>query len=297
MQFIASIGAVPAVRFIRYSMVIDMEKTGNPRQDKSKEHLEDLGNFWTKRSDNFSDNVLGSIKDGRYVFWLDMIKQELDGREGLSILDCGCGPGFFSIILGREGHRMTAIDYAQGMVEIATNNLREYGVECKVSQMDAQNLQFPDETFDIVVSRNILWTLENPRKAYSEWLRVLKPGGKIINFSGNAMLSRNDADYALIREMKDRDRMDYSDPKWGPTVEEFEKMEEITCGDCEANKHRRPVWDAELLVSLGAVDIRMQVDGINGDYLDKEGGREYFPNAFKITATKGSPSSPTFDVH
>ena len=41
-------------------------------------------------------------------------------------------------------------------------------------QMDAQNLDFPDQTFDAVVSRNLTWNLENPTRAYQEWLRVLK---------------------------------------------------------------------------------------------------------------------------
>ena len=54
-------------------------------------------------------------------------------------------------------------------------------------QMDAQQLEFENETFDVVLSRNLTWTLPEPETAYAEWYRVLKPGGVLLNF---------DADYA-----------------------------------------------------------------------------------------------------
>lgn len=51
--------------------------------------------------------------------------------------------------------------------------------------MDGQNLEFADGTFDVVISRNLTWNLENPQKAYSEWQRVLKEGGVLLNFDAN----------------------------------------------------------------------------------------------------------------
>ena len=51
--------------------------------------------------------------------------------------------------------------------------------------MDAENLYFADNTFDVVISRNLTWTLPNPQKAYSEWYRVLKPQGILLNFDAD----------------------------------------------------------------------------------------------------------------
>lgn len=53
--------------------------------------------------------------------------------------------------------------------------------------MDAQEPDFPEGSFDVVLSRNLTWTLPDPEKAYSQWLRVLRRGGLLLNF---------DADYA-----------------------------------------------------------------------------------------------------
>lgn len=51
--------------------------------------------------------------------------------------------------------------------------------------MDAQNLEFEDDVFDVVISRNLTWNLKDPKRAYEEWCRVLKPGGKLLNFDAN----------------------------------------------------------------------------------------------------------------
>lgn len=50
---------------------------------------------------------------------------------------------------------------------------------------DAENLSFEDESFDAVINRHLLWTLPDPKRAVSEWKRVLKPGGEVIIIDGN----------------------------------------------------------------------------------------------------------------
>ena len=51
--------------------------------------------------------------------------------------------------------------------------------------MDAEAPDFPDEEFDVIVSRNLTWTLPDAEHAYQEWFRVLKPGGVMINLDAN----------------------------------------------------------------------------------------------------------------
>ena len=46
-------------------------------------------------------------------------------------------------------------------------------------------LRFADNTFDMIVSRNVTWNLEHPDRAYYEWMRVLKPGGVLLNFDAS----------------------------------------------------------------------------------------------------------------
>ena len=48
--------------------------------------------------------------------------------------------------------------------------------------MDAQALEFEDESFDVIISRNLTWNLPHPEMAYKEWLRVLKKRWKAFEF-------------------------------------------------------------------------------------------------------------------
>ena len=54
-----------------------------------------------------------------------------------------------------------------------------------VRQMDAQHLAFADASFDAVVSRNVLWNLDDPEAAYRRDLPVLRPGGVLILEDGD----------------------------------------------------------------------------------------------------------------
>lgn len=66
------------------------------------------------------------------------------------------------------------------MLAEARKNAVHYGVDIDFRRMDAQKLDFEDGIFDLVISRNVLWNLEQPEQAYREWLRVLKPNGTVM---------------------------------------------------------------------------------------------------------------------
>lgn len=78
--------------------------------------------------------------------------------------------------------------------------------DCEFYIMDSHILEFEDNYFDLIVSRNVTWTLYNPQKAYKEWKRVLKPGGKLIIFDANWYLSFFD-DY--VKEKVEKSIKDY----------------------------------------------------------------------------------------
>ncbi len=107
-------------------------------------------------------------------------------KDSLKILDIGTGPGFFSMILAEAGYHVTAVDYTPGMLEKAAQNAAKFIGKKKENiefiRMDAQALDFEDESFDVIVSRNLTWNLPHPEMAYKEWLRVLKKGGQAAEF-------------------------------------------------------------------------------------------------------------------
>ena len=71
------------------------------------------------------------------------------------------------------------------MLEKARENAERLGVEPKYLQMDVNRLDFQDQTFDVVVMRNVTWTLEHPEMVYAEFKRVLKEGGLLLIYDAN----------------------------------------------------------------------------------------------------------------
>ena len=146
--------------------------------------LEAIRRYWNTRAEGYSLKTAYDLQHAEKV-WLERLRPFVLASGKLDILDIGCGPGFFSILLARLGHSVVAFDYTEGMLERASRNAAEADVSIVVRQGDAQDLPFPDETFDLIVSRNLMWNLEHPESAYAEWLRVLRPGGRLVNFDGN----------------------------------------------------------------------------------------------------------------
>ena len=82
--------------------------------------------------------------------------------------------------------------------------MKKLRISVDVRQMDAQHLTFADASFDAVVSRNVLWNLDDPEVAYREICRVLRPGGVLILEDGNMYLYMNDPEYAAWHEHSSR---------------------------------------------------------------------------------------------
>ena len=143
------------------------------QNDKIKE-------YWEGEAGIYSEGIKAELQSETAENWRNLILEYAPEKEHLEILDVGCGPGFFEVTLGKEGHHVTGIDITENMIHEARENVKAAGLSADLMTMDCHNLQFPDETFDMVICRNITWTLDDPQKAYREWLRVLKKGGRLL---------------------------------------------------------------------------------------------------------------------
>mgnify|MGYP001661320926 CR=1 FL=1 len=237
--------------------------------------------YWTQRASGYSESVMETVEDGRYRHWLGIIERHLPEGGSLRILDVGCGPGFFPVILGREGHSVTAVDYTEAMLEQARENCARHGVDAEFHRMDAQHLDFEDDSFDVVISRNLVWDLESPRGAYREWLRVVRPGGKLMVFDGNHYLYLYDSEYADAPEREERQTEEHRHID-GVDVR---VMEDIA-RQLPLSRERRPQWDVDNLIEMGAKNIVVDTDGRDSYRVVVDGETVYLPSTFFICVTK-----------
>ncbi|HTX44709.1 MAG TPA: methyltransferase domain-containing protein [Solirubrobacteraceae bacterium] len=113
-----------------------------------------------------------------------LVGSELDRGYDRS-LEIGAGTGYFSLNLALAGvvHEATCTDISPGMVSTLGENAQRLGLSVKTARADAESLPFPSESFDLVLGHAVLHHLPDLRRAFSEFHRVLRPGGRIV-FAG-----------------------------------------------------------------------------------------------------------------
>jgi ubiquinone/menaquinone biosynthesis C-methylase UbiE len=108
-----------------------------------------------------------------------------DGREWVcsrasgEVLEVAVGTGRNFTFYPR-GVRLTGIDLSPAMLEFARKKADELGLDADLREGDAQQLPFPDASFDTVVCTLSLCTIPNDRRAITEMKRVLRPGGRLL---------------------------------------------------------------------------------------------------------------------
>lgn len=98
-----------------------------------------------------------------------------------SVLDLGCGTGDLALALASSVQRVHAIDFAPGMIQVATAKAAAQGVNnVEFLVHEADELPFAEGTFDAVVMANVLHVMQDPDRALQEAARVLRPGGILV---------------------------------------------------------------------------------------------------------------------
>jgi SAM-dependent methyltransferase len=100
--------------------------------------------------------------------------------SGLRLLDVGCGAGQLTLPAARKGIQVTGLDLAANLVQQARTKAAEEGLTIQVDEGDAEDLPYPDASFDVVMSLIGSMFAPRPELVASEMCRVCRPGGKII---------------------------------------------------------------------------------------------------------------------
>ena len=216
--------------------------------------IEDIENYWSNRAEGYSDHNKAELAGKQRNAWRDVVCSHLprsEDKESLKILDIGTGPGFFPIMLAQEGYRVNAVDYTPEMLVQARANAGTLIDRIEFARMDAKELDFEDDTFDVILSRNLTWVLEEPDKAYREWHRVLKKGGRMLNFDANwyRYLYDDKKKEAFETDRANVAKSSFNDHNEAKGVD-MDKMTEIAL-QVPLSALDRPVWDRKVLSDIG----------------------------------------------
>ena len=127
-----------------------------------KDLLSEIESYWTTRAEGYSEVNHKELNGMQKGAWLEVLKGQFPekAKDEIKILDIGTGPGFFPVILAEAGYKVTAVDYTQEMLDTAKRNAGNLCERISFYKMDAQNLEFEDDVFDVVISRNLTWNLK-----------------------------------------------------------------------------------------------------------------------------------------
>jgi len=117
------------------------------------------------------------------IAWMNELQNGIP-KPPLKILDVGCGTGAMGLLYAKMGYEVYGIDLSEAMMNQARMKAVQDNLSIDLQKGDAENLPFPDDSFDLIVNRHLLWTLPSPDVALHEWNRVLKRGGTLLIIDG-----------------------------------------------------------------------------------------------------------------
>jgi ubiquinone/menaquinone biosynthesis C-methylase UbiE len=142
--------------------------------------------YWSERAKTFDQSPGHEIfSEDERAAWHSLFIKHLGSGNGRSALDLASGTGVVSHLMDDLGFRVTGMDWAEPMLERARAKAKARRRTIAFRLGDAENTMEPDGHYDVIVNRHLVWTLVDPAAAFAEWLRVLKPGGRLVIIDGD----------------------------------------------------------------------------------------------------------------
>jgi ubiquinone/menaquinone biosynthesis C-methylase UbiE len=151
--------------------------TGKRAETERERIAFSMAAFWDKSAAEYEPHH--ALAD--HEVWKQVLSGLIGENKDAKILDLATGTGMIANMLAEAGYTdVTGMDLSEGMMNIAIGHAAEKGLNVRYLYGNALETGLPDDCLDVVISSRLLWTLAEPENALREWLRILKPGGRII---------------------------------------------------------------------------------------------------------------------
>jgi SAM-dependent methyltransferase len=140
--------------------------------------------LWDAEAATFDDEPDHGLADPvTRAAWRELLLEHLPPAP-TRVADLGCGTGTLAVLLAAEGYDVRGIDLSPAMVARAEAKSAEAGVTATFAVGDASDPQLPLHSFDVVLSRHVLWALPDPAAGLARWVDLLAPGGRLVLVEG-----------------------------------------------------------------------------------------------------------------
>ncbi|MEV7596774.1 class I SAM-dependent methyltransferase [Kitasatospora sp. NPDC089797] len=143
-----------------------------------------IGEYWDAAAACFDDEPDHGLRAAETrEAWARRVRKWLPAGSA-EVLDVGCGTGSLAELVAADGHRVTGVDLAPRMVARARAKLAAAGLTGRFLVGDAGAPPVREGGFDVLLCRHLLWTLPEPERSLGAWVRLLRPGGRLVLVEG-----------------------------------------------------------------------------------------------------------------
>jgi SAM-dependent methyltransferase len=186
--------------------------------------MSDVRALWDEEALTFDEAPDHGLADPiTRAAWRDLLLAHLP-KAPARVADLGCGTGTLSVLLAQEGYDVHGVDLSPAMIQRARAKAEHVtGTAFEVGDAAAPDL--PAGSFDVVLSRHVLWALPDPAAGLRRWCDLLAPGGRLLLVEGRwfngAGLSAAETSGLLAGAQRSAEVHHLTEPVyWGRTIED-----------------------------------------------------------------------------
>jgi ubiquinone/menaquinone biosynthesis C-methylase UbiE len=144
--------------------------------------MSDERDYWDEAAATFDDEPDHGLLDPDVRAAWAALLLPLVSPAPADVLDLGCGTGSLAVLLAEAGHAVRGVDFSKPMVAAARRKARTLPATFVVG--DASDPPFEEGSADVVLARHVLWALPDRADAVGRWIRLLRPGGRLVLIEG-----------------------------------------------------------------------------------------------------------------